>query len=211
MLSQTCDIVRPTADRPFVEVCPLVSYAGNVPDNSTKYAAVPGAKHQNLVADLDRVMTVRKDLLAQWQRHEGCLTDKERVHFAFLLERKRGRFAFPDDFSMAMRKFLGDIRKKHAKPNSKAGQSYERLKEIRVRGAPDWRAENIELTLYFIIEPNVDRTVIAPQLDKLFEKIGLPDRYSFSNPPYEIVALEDLTALAYTQSVPLDVELLSYT
>jgi len=68
-VTQTCDIVRGCDERSFVEVCPLVEVdedklheieRGRRPN----YAHIPGVSNQRLVADLDRVMTVEKPVLA---------------------------------------------------------------------------------------------------------------------------------------------------
>jgi len=67
--SQTCDLVRGCGTRPFVEVCPLVDVdkdelhqieRGRMP----KHAFIPALADRGLVADLDRVMTVEKPVLA---------------------------------------------------------------------------------------------------------------------------------------------------
>jgi len=34
---------------------------------------IPGVAELNLVADLDRVMTVEKAVVAEWERKSGCL------------------------------------------------------------------------------------------------------------------------------------------
>jgi hypothetical protein len=64
VVTQTCDVARSCSDRPYVEVCPLVEVdppfrrdiaAGRRP----RYAFIPALAARGLVADLDRVMTVR--------------------------------------------------------------------------------------------------------------------------------------------------------
>ena len=53
-------------------------------------------------------MSVHKDLLRAWVRHEGFSSEEGRVRFAAALERKFGQFAFPDDFDKAIEAFRRD-------------------------------------------------------------------------------------------------------
>ena len=62
VVTQTCDIVRSCASRPFIEVVPLLEV--NEKDlheiqrgRRPQYAYIPGAAEHRLVADLDRVLT----------------------------------------------------------------------------------------------------------------------------------------------------------
>lgn len=73
VLTQTCDLVRPCADRPFVEVSPLVEVDDRVlreieRGRRPNYGFIPGVAPRRLVADLDRVMTVEKAVVAAWAR-----------------------------------------------------------------------------------------------------------------------------------------------
>lgn len=109
VVTQTCDVVRACDERPYVEVCPLVGVdeprlreieRGRRP----AYAYLPLLADRRLVADLDRVMTVEKPVVASWTRAPGWVTDAEARMFAQALARKRARFAFPDDFTGFARK-----------------------------------------------------------------------------------------------------------
>ena len=82
VVSQTCDVVRSCAERPYVEVCPLVEVdearlheieRGRRP----AYAFLPLLADRQLVADLDRVMTIEKPVIAKWERTPGWGTDPE--------------------------------------------------------------------------------------------------------------------------------------
>ncbi len=73
VLTQTCDLVRTWRDRPYGEVAPLVEVddpglreveRGDRP----QFAFVPALAGRRLVADLDRVMTVEKAVVAGWSR-----------------------------------------------------------------------------------------------------------------------------------------------
>jgi hypothetical protein len=139
VLSQTCDIVRSCCERPFVEVAPLLE-VDEARLRETKRALVvnrayvPGMAARRLVADLDRVMTVEKAVLARWPRTLGCSTDAEARAFSEALGRKRARPAFPDDFVAALARLQRRIRDKHGRKSSE-GQLLEALREIRIHAA----------------------------------------------------------------------------
>jgi hypothetical protein len=102
ILTQTCDVARRSQERPFIQVAPLVRIvdadtarrcqAGAHP----RYAWVPASGADGF-ADLDRVATVTKRLLATCEHSRGLRNDDERREFARSIVRKFERFAFPDD------------------------------------------------------------------------------------------------------------------
>lgn len=79
MVTQTCDIVRSCAERPFIEVAPLVEVNEQllyeIKRCRPQFAYISGISQLNLVVDLDRVMTVEKAVVASWQRQPGCHND----------------------------------------------------------------------------------------------------------------------------------------
>lgn len=94
--TQTCDLVRRCADRPFVEVSPLVEVDDRVlreveRGRRPNYGFIPGVAPRRLVADLDRVMTVEKAVVAAWARVEGSRTDDDARRLSLALARKRAR------------------------------------------------------------------------------------------------------------------------
>ena len=101
------------------------------------------ASHR-LVADLDRVMTIEKTGVAVWERTEGCRTDDDAHRLSLALARKRVRTAFPDDFVAFARPLMDRISLKHDK-RSDQGHALRALREIRVRAAPSWDADAVEL------------------------------------------------------------------
>ena len=137
VLTQTCDIVRSCQNRPFVEIAPLVRL-----DNATveqvrrlkrpAFAYVSSMAAEGLVADLDRVMTVEKAVVANWRRTSGWDTDAENRAFARAIARKRSRFAFPDDFVLAADRFRRRMMEKHNR-RTVEGSHLRALREIRVR------------------------------------------------------------------------------
>jgi hypothetical protein len=82
VLTQTCDIVRSVRDRDMLEVCPLVAVEAEQlrmieKGYRPRYAYVPGTAVHGLVADLDRVMTIEKRVVAGWPRTSGWTTEHE--------------------------------------------------------------------------------------------------------------------------------------
>ena len=205
VVSQTCDVVRPSAERPYVEVAPLVAVdAGELRGiergRRPRYAFVPGLRDEHLVADLDRIMTVEKAVVAAWTRLVGCSSDEEAHDFAQALGRKRMRFAFPDDFTEFAGELQDRLQEKHEK-RSDEGEALRQLREIRVRAAPGWYADRVDIMFWFI--RNDDERALRQWLDLV------PEGGRFHPVHGAVVALEDMTARDYVESDPLDLDHLS--
>jgi hypothetical protein len=214
VVTQTCDIVRTCDKRPFVEIVPLVEV--DEPQlheiqrsRQPQYAYIPGIAEHNLVADLDRVMTVEKAVVAEWERKPGCLSDDSVRALGQALTRKRARFAFPDDFTNFAKKLQNRLRDKHDKPTDE-GEALRALREIRVRAEPSWNSPEIRLIFWFIRDEEQSK----------FQGIGweqflerwlqlIPESGRYQNVEGSVVALEDMTAKEYVESDPLDLDRLS--
>ncbi len=213
VLSQTCDVVRASSNRPFVEVAPLVALEATMVDEvrhlrRPQFAYVPGTAGACLVADLDRVMTVEKAVVASWTRTDGCRTDEQRRAFATALSRKRARFAFPDAFVAAARQLQDRLADKHGKQTDE-GAHLRALREIRVRAAPSWDHDPVHLTWWFIKDREPAGVVpawaeFADQWTGLFDDTG-----RFCLDPPVVCYLDDITAREYTESDVLDLDRLS--
>lgn len=209
VVSQTCDVV---GNHPNITLCPLVEVdeedmahitAGRTP----QFCVLEHPPKPNVVADFSRMMTVSREVVASWTRKAGFSDDSLQRKFAYALERKFGRFAFPDTFNTAITKFHNDVRKKHG-ANTDIGKTLAMLKEIRVRAIPNWDANPAEILFYFIYEPPIDHNLsqtIRAELDKLVAKIGWPDEYRWQmEGKYILATLDDLTGRDYAESVALD-------
>ena len=151
VLTQTCDIVRTSRERPFLEVAPIVEVSAQVAHEIERgrrpvYAIIPALRTDRLVADLDRTMTVEKAVVAQWVRIAGCRTDADARRFALALVRKRARVAFPDDFTVLVARLQARLLERHDK-QSEEGRALRALREIRVRATPSWEATTVEANL----------------------------------------------------------------
>ncbi len=214
VVTQTCDIVRTCDERPFVEVVPLVEVDGRdlhdiQRSRRPRYAYIPGIAELNLVADLDRVMTVEKAVVAEWERKPGCLNDEEIRKLGQALIRKRARPAFPDDFTAFAKKLLKWLGDKHEKLTPE-GEALRALREIRVRAEPSWNSCEIRLIFWFIRdeEQNQFEGIGWEQFLKQWLKL-IPESGRFQNVEGSVVALEDMTAKEYVESDRLDLDHLS--
>jgi hypothetical protein len=214
VITQSCDIVRGCQQRPYVEVSPLVE----VTDDQLKlierkrkpqYAYIPALAKDRLVADLDRVMTVEKAIVAAWTRVSGCRSDVESREFNQAVARKRTRFAFPDDFNEFVGKLNDRLQNKHGKASDE-GEALQALIEIRVRAAPSWAANPTEIMFWFIRNEN-DPTFKGTTWDELLKKwLDLVETSGrFSKVDGVVVTYEDITAKDYIESDPLDLDHLS--
>lgn len=214
VLTQTCDLVRKSSERPFVEVCPLVEVdEGRLQEiersRRPNYAYVPALADQRLVGDLDRVMTIEKAVVAGWDRVAGWKDDAEARRLALALERKRVRVAFPDDFVEFATPLMSRMSSKHDK-QSDEGRALRALREIRVRADPSWDADEVELTFWFIRDAD-DSTFEGKRWDQFLEEWEkrISKRGRFVDVQAVVQTLEDLTAREYVESDPLDLDYLS--
>lgn len=214
VLSQTCDIVRACQERPFIEVCPLVQVsAGDLNQiercRRPNYAYISGVSDHLLVADLDRVMTVEKSVVANLDRTPGCIDDMDCRRLASALARKRARAAFPDDFVSFISPFADRLKSKHDK-QSEEGKVLRALREIRVRAAPSWNSGKVEIMLWLVRHEddlNVDDKTVADLLDYWLKLI--PEYGRFETVYGQVVTLDDLTAKDYVESDRLDFDYLT--
>lgn len=214
VISQTCDIVRLGG---HVAVCALVRRSDDdrkliEKGHRPSILSLEHAPEENVFADLSQIMSVSKELLLTWERKEGFSSPREQRRLALALERKLGRFAFPDDIVRA----LGPLRKqassKHDKDSQK-GEIFRSLRQIRIRAAPYWEAEDTELALLVITHTGdlliVDSKIIGDEIQRLIEKIRLPDGYRWSEPAFEVRSASQFSAEDIFESQALDFQYLS--
>lgn len=211
IVTQTCDVVRPFQQRPFLEVCPLVSVddvrsveCGKRP----RFAYLRGLQEKGLVVDLDRVMVIEKPFFLQHQLVRGCMTDEDVRHFSDALKRKRSRFAFPDDFVALVKPLFDRLSNKYKKSSSE-GEALRQLREIRVQASPSWGDEQVELFFHFIQKDDGLPGDLAPheQLEAWLALIQ-PNR-RFTSVEGKVAYLDDLTAAEYVYSDRLDFDSLT--
>lgn len=216
VLTQTCDIVRTSGDRPFVVASPLI----RLPDLAAtearrgmrpRFVHVPGVG-EDAFADLDLMICMEKSVLTDCQQLPGCTTDDERRRFARLVGRKFSRVAFPDDLAVSLWRMVARVKEKHEKA-SMEGEALAALSEIRVTGTPSWSAAAINVFLTFAPRSRAEAEAVCPEA----EWDSLVDRWlALCEPNGAIVSidgamvpLEELTALEYLDSDQLDLDHLS--
>ena len=214
VVSQTCDLVRNCQERPYVEICPLVSLpdslVGHLQRNRlARFAPLPALDNKNLAVDLDRVMTVEKGVLASIteQRKRGVLSEIQAQILTETLGRKRTRAALPNEFTGAVGPLRERILNKYEK-NSPEGIFVQSVREIRVRSMPSWTADEIEVEFLFVfdsvsqIPADADRWITA-----LLKFVAIGGKIiSIDGRP---VGLDQLSAASYLESYRLDLDHLS--
>ena len=211
VVTQTCDIVRSCVERRFIEVCPLVEVDGDVLRDVERarrpaYGFLPQLSGRQLVADLDRVMTVEKPVVAGWPRVPGWTTDAEARGFAQALARKRVRFAFPDEFVTVVSKLQKRMIDKHDR-DTVEGRALRALREIRVSAAPSWDEAPCTLTFHFVRNGELvefEGTSWSAHLESWLKLV--PESSRFTKIHGHVTTLEDLSAADYVASDPLDLD-----
>lgn len=214
VVTQTCDVVRSCATRPYVEVAPLMEVSEDDLHSVKRgrrpgHATLPVLERVRLVADLDRVMTVEKSIVATWKRTAGYTDDADGRAFAQCLARKRVRFAFPDDFTALAKKLQGRLTEKHDKATDE-GRGLRSLREIRVRAAPSWDGTAVSIFFWFVRDDGDSDFEGKSWADLLKEWLKLvPAAGRFTSVDGQMVTLRDMVAEEYVESDPLDLDHLS--
>lgn len=211
VLTQTCDLVRCSTIRPYAELAALVEVEPNFLRQVEKcyrpaYTFVPALADKRLVADLSRVMTVEKAVLASFKRQPGLRSTKEITAFQQALARYKSRFAFPDDFNDALADFQERLKKRAGK-NSEEGQHVEALAEIRVIAQPDWYAEKVSIVLWFIKNRDPEPENWLRWINEWTSLIDQKGKYLVENA--QVVRPEDMRVSEYLESQRLDLDHLS--
>lgn len=222
VVTQTCDIVNTAPGKEHVVVCPLVeisqaSLEGVKKGRTLAAAALEHPPAPNVVVDIGRMTSLHKSILGKLilQRRDGFSTDAERMKFADMLERKFGRFAFPDAFNdYVMAKLRDRIFGAHGKPTSEHGRAYRSIRTMRVTAAPDWVAPGKKLVMFhFVLEPEAKREAtreqIARTLDEHLSKLVWPAGFVAARPLYQLVATEEMQVSEWLVSQPIDWDFLS--
>jgi len=210
LVSQTCDVVRSVATRPLLEVAALVEILERewwlvLKGHILRYASVPALHNSRLAADLDRVMTVSKRYVATWPRTIGWETETAERFLRHSLMRKRGRPAFPDDVTA----LLDPLRRRWVSKHGKAspeGQALASMREIRLTASPSMDAAAVDFTLWLLWDNDSDFEQHRGLADNWASLVPSDPKYTFDVRP---VLLRDLSAEAYVDSDPLDLDHLS--
>ncbi len=214
VLSQRCDIVRDFSERPYVQVAPLVRLkdAGDVAmvkrRSQPKYAYLPALADTGLVAELDRVFTVEKSMLARWERTQGCVDDKQRRSLHETIRRYYSRAALPNAFVQALEKLRTWFQKRHD-VSAPTGECLRALEMLLVRARPSWMAERVHVDI-LLIRASLDDGLPERSWETFREtcrtKVTPPPGYEVA---WHLMLLAHLSAQLYLESELLDLEHLS--
>lgn len=221
VVTQTCDIVNVAKGKDYVVVCPLIEVneqslnevmKGRAPSAAVlEHPPVPEA-----VVDFGRMMSVHKRVLTKFERMPGFSSDAGRMAFADALQRKHGRFAFPDKFnSEILSKLRERAQSAHKKIGSAHGKVYRSIRTVRAAAEPNWDATEISIRFFYVIEPDAKREAtraeIAVTLTEHFKKLKWPSGYVAADPAFELLLLEDMNAADWISSQPIDWDFISST
>jgi len=213
ILSQTCDLVRSYQTRAFIEVAPLApandddqlrnSLRGKIP----RFYSNELLAERGMLVDLDRVMTIEKSLLMFAEQWPCCRDPQHLTSLQRSLARKRARFAFPDDFVEAMRPVQKRVQEKHKK-ESPEGEFLRSVREIRVMPDPDWQADEVDLTFYFIFDSDEEISDDYREAAKTLCSCFFPST-KYPTPEPVVISITHMSAAVYLQAAQLDFDHLS--
>jgi hypothetical protein len=212
VLTQTCDLVRSCKQRPYAELAALIEASPDMLreiQNGLRpaFAFLPALVDRRLVADLDRIMTVEKSVLASLARQPGVTTPQETAGFQKALARNKARFAFPDSFVSAMSAFQKRLKDKAGK-NSDEGRHVDALSEIRVSATPTWDADKVAITVWLIKSTDPNPTQWPAWISHWVKLIDQTGPYALDGEP-RLVRPEDMRVSEYLASQQLDLDHLS--
>lgn len=220
VLTQTCDIVNFVEGRDVVAIAPIVEARENLVDQVRKgttpvAAMIENTSADNHVVDLSKLATVQKRALVSMRRVAGFNSDQTRSAFAQSLERRYGRFAFPDSLSdgpvLAIRNQSKD---KHAK-NSDQGKAYRSLRCIRIVASPNFDTRGAQIQFLAVMDEEArleaSADAIKKELDTLAAsaKFSWPEDFERAVPLFRVVTPDSISAREWFTSQQIDLDFLS--
>jgi len=184
VISQTCEVVAPIDEQPFIEVAPLVRLEGDIAglarkNWSPRYAPLP-AMGDDAFVDLDFHSRLEKTVVVNAARQRGCPTDAVGRRFGRHVGHKYSRPAFPEDVVVCFRDMVNRIKGKIGK-DSDEGRRADILEDVRVLISPDFWAVELSLFFYFVLPPLDEGIGFAPvvwdeQVDDWLDRCTLAGR-----------------------------------
>lgn len=216
VVSQTCDVVRDCAQRPFVLLARVVTLEEPVAGEARRghrprYVALPGLG-DDAFADLDLVIGIEKSAFMDAEAIRALPSAAAQRRFGIATGRVFSRFAFPDDLVVALRALVARVRQKHAKDSSE-GRALAALEDIRITASPSWDAGavNVFITFAPATRAAANEVMGDDEWDELVdgwlrqaEPFGSIQRIDGA-----MIPLDEMTALEYVESDALDLDYLS--
>jgi hypothetical protein len=206
ILTQSCDIVRDHAHRPFVQVAGLVpatdgeiarAIAGETPSR----IYMEKLQGMGLLIDLDVSATVTKESVSKWPRVCGCETDEQQRRFSAALGRHRQRFAFPNEFNELVKPVRRWMESKRSAA-SPFGNFVRAIKEVRIR-TDNWeKPQSLEFILLLNEEvPEAEKR----DWDKAISTLqGKAIHEAYPAAEFSMITYDDISAREYLTSDRLD-------
>ncbi|NQY97271.1 MAG: hypothetical protein HRT82_08915 [Henriciella sp.] len=218
VISQTCDIVRSEDKLPCVVVAPLVEVTQSHREmiargRAPRFVSIENAP-EGVVVDLAQAMSVSKTLLTTWPRTQGFDSSERARRFAYGLERAFGRFAFPEDFNTSIARLRKKIQSKYGNPDSPLGKALDLVQELRVRPSNDWNASTVSIKFFLIFETGEleESTItdVVSEFKKVLAALDWTGAFTIDDDPVRVGSYDDFSARDYRESVPLDLNALSF-
>ncbi len=215
VVSQTCDIIREVEKQGTVIVASLIEvspeiYANVRRKSAPRYIVMPEAG-ENIVADLTTMMTVEKPLVAQWSRVVG-FNDRERINFSRAVALFFSRPAFPDSLVCSLGKFRKEVLRKGPKSSTEFGKILNCVEEFRINEIADGQ---YQLLVFLVEMPELDGKRNRDEIAQMVEssvRVALGDSglEALIDTPILVTTADDQTARDYLNSIPLDLNILSF-
>jgi len=216
VVSQTCDVVLPSAERPFLKVSPLATLEDQQEaalarkGNKPNYVHVP-ARGTSKFACLDQITTLEKAVLLDVARNAGVRDDAEARKFALDVGRHFSRYPLPDELRTMLKDFLDRVRAKHGK-GSGEGQGLAALESIRISGVPSWREPEVDVVLTFVRPPRGEDPLSTADWDKYLDqwrRLCKAPVGKLRSIELIAISIDEMSAIAYKSSDVLDFAYLS--
>jgi hypothetical protein len=183
---------------------------------TTVGALIENAADPTDVADLRFLTSVRKSALAGMERQDGFNSDVARATFVTKLERRYGRFAFPDDLSNGPVITIRNRAKSLHQKDSENARVYKSLRSIRVAASPN--LDTPGATIQFLLVLNDDPNVSALPKDIVAElegqaktdRFAWPADFNKAEPLFRVVTMDGMTAREWDESRHVDLDFISW-
>ncbi|KSV60991.1 hypothetical protein N182_38085 [Sinorhizobium sp. GL2] len=221
VVSQTCDIVNAVDLDDVVVVAPIVEVTDGLLEaikfgTTTVGAVIENAILPTDVADLRYLATIRKSSLVKMERKEGFNSEQTRDVFVNALERRYGRFAFPDALSdgpvITIRNRAKSLRKK----NSPKANVYKSLRSIRLAADPDFDTPGAKIQFLLVLNdlPHVfaesKDIIVELESQEQADRFNWPATFEKHSPLFRVVTMDSLSAREWDNSRHVDLDFISW-
>jgi len=221
VVSQTCDIVNAIDLDDVVVVAPMVEVTEGLLESIKFGTTTVGAviEHSLLptdVADLRYLATIRKTSLVKMERKGGFSSEQTRDVFVNALERRYGRFAFPDSLSNGPVITIRNRAKSLRKKDSPKANVYKSLRSVRLAAAPDFDTPGARIQFLLVLNDPPQVFAKAEDIIEELESQAKADRFDWpaafekETPLFRVVTMDSLSAREWDSSRHVDLDFISW-